>query len=1181
MLLSHALSLAPLLLVFPPQDEPDFVPLLDGTLDHWHGDRRFWSLEDGVLVGRSTPETPCAASTYLIWTGGLLGDFELRLRFRITGGDSGVQFRGRQVGDFGVAGYQADIEHEHGRTGGLLERDGRGELASRGQAVSYAPDGARAVRRFAEDAELRAAIHGGQWNEYRIRAVGERIELWVNGRRTVEVDDRDEQRTRLSGILALELHAGPPMRVEFADLLLLDLGGAEEPPATPEPHWIWSSDEPRDEQAMWTCNSLTVGPEVERATLWGSCDDHCEVFLNGIEVAESHEWTVPFRVDVTDHLREGINALAAWGRNDGGPAALWLELVVEYADGRAEALVTDDTWLVSPAPSAGWQEADGAREGWKPATSFGELGVEPWGTPTATFDGVGASALVAEELELPVGFAAELVYSVPRGKRGSWVSLTFDPQGRAIACDQYGSLYRLTPPPLGEADGAPQVERIDVELGSAHGLLCAFDSLYVVVGEGREAGLYRVRDTDGDDHYDSVEYLKHLRGSGEHGPHAVILHPDGRSLVIVGGNHTALPEGIARSRPTQVWAEDQLLPRRPDPNGHAAGVMAPGGWIVRTDPDGREWELFCMGFRNAYDIAFDPDDELFTFDSDMEWDVGLPWYRPTRICHAVSGADFGWRHGSGKWPEYSPDSLPAVVDVGLSSPTGVTFGTETAFHGSYRAALFAADWSYGTIYAVHLEPRGASFTGTVEPFVRGKPFPVTDLAVGPDGALYVTTGGRRTQSGLYRIYSQREPAPRPGPTQSGFRSARRVIERNHGLGVPSAFWSELGSADRFIAHAARTAIEQTAPEHWAERALAEDNPRIALQALIALARTHAGDYGERILERLLDFPLESWESELVLPWARLYGLALARVGAPEEALAARFVERLDALFPTGRDALDRELLRLLVYLQAPSVAEEGVQRLEAAATQEEAIHHAFTLRTLEAGWTLPLRRRYFGWLNEVGPTLSGGHSLKKYVEGIRADAIERLPDELRAWPDLLAPPPAAPETRTIEATFVHAWTMDELVPHLEATKRGRDFESGTVAYLKATCAECHIIGGAGGGNGPDLTGAGSRFSARDLLEAIVRPSATISDQYQETEVLTKDEIMHVGRIVEDGEEYLVLRTLQDELVEIDRADVALRRAHPLSRMPSGLLDTLTRGEILDLLAYCLAGASADDPAFDD
>ena len=117
-----------------------------------------------------------------------------------------------------------------------------------------------------------------------------------------------------------------------------------------------------------------------------------------------------------------------------------------------------------------------------------------------------------------------------------------------------------------------------------------------------------------------------------------------------------------------------LLPRLWDARGHARGKLAPGGWIARTDPEGKVWELVSNGYRNEYDIAFNKNGELFTYDADMEWDVGTPWYRPTRVNHVISGGEFGWRSGTGKWPTYYPDSLGRVVDVGPGSPTGIGFG---------------------------------------------------------------------------------------------------------------------------------------------------------------------------------------------------------------------------------------------------------------------------------------------------------------------------------------------------------------------------------------------------------------------------------------------------------------------------------------------------------------------------
>ena len=257
--------------------------------------------------------------------------------------------------------------------------------------------------------------------------------------------------------------------------------------------------------------------------------------------------------------------------------------------------------------------------------------------------------------------------------------------------DQYGSLYRVTLPALDAKDEKLDIEMIDVPLGEAHGLLWAFDSLYVMVNHGKvfESGLYRVTDTNNDDKLDKVEQLLKIKGGGEHGPHAVVLSPDGKSLYIVAGNATRLPE-LTGSLVPRIWGEDNLLPRMVDGSGFMTDEKAPGGFICRVSPDGKQCDLVSMGYRNPFDIAFNRDGELFTYDSDMEWDVNLPWYRPTRVLHATSGSDFGYRNGAGKWPPYYIDSLPPVVNVGPGSPTGVTFGYGARFPPSTKTRCTCA-----------------------------------------------------------------------------------------------------------------------------------------------------------------------------------------------------------------------------------------------------------------------------------------------------------------------------------------------------------------------------------------------------------------------------------------------------------------------------------------------------------
>src|SRR4051794_35842390 len=379
---------------------------------------------------------------------------------------------------------------------------------------------------------------------------------------------------------------------------------------------------------------------------------------------------------------------------------------------------------------------------------------KPATAPVAAQQPKGKAPAPGEFATLP-GFKVEKVFAVPNpkgeGAMGSWVSLTADDKGRLIASDEgKNGIFRITPGKVG-TDKAAKVEKIPAKITAAQGLLWHKDTLYVVCNGGPGSGLYRVTSSKNDDQLDKVEKLKAIQGNGEHGPHAVRLAPDGKSLYVVCGNHTK-PVESEHSRVPKNWAEDHLLPRQWDPRGHAVGILAPGGYVARTDFDGSKWEIFTTGYRNAYDFAFNADGEMFVYDSDMEWDMGMPWYRPTRVCHATSGSEFGWRSGSGVWPNYYVDSLPAMIDIGPGSPVGVEFGYGAKFPAKYQKALYICDWTFGTMYAIHTEPDGSTYKATKEEFLSRTPLPLTDVVINPaDGAMYFTIGGRGAQSELFRV----------------------------------------------------------------------------------------------------------------------------------------------------------------------------------------------------------------------------------------------------------------------------------------------------------------------------------------------------------------------------------------------------------------------------------------------
>lgn len=787
-------------------------------------------------------------------------------------------------------------------------------------------------------------------------------------------------------------------------------------------------------------------------------------------------------------------------------------------------------------------------------------------------------------LRIADGFELNPLYRVP-GEQGSWVSLTVDPKGRLIASDQYGKLYRIT---LDAAGNLSRVQAIPVELGRAHGLLCAFGSLYVMAhqGDGKPSGLYRVTDSNNNDEYDKVELLREIGGEGEHGPHAIVLSPDGKSLYICAGNHTQVPE-LSDSRVPRNWQEDQLLPRMWDAGGHAVGIMAPGGWVIKTDPDGKSMELVSSGYRNEYDIAFDPNGELFTFDSDMEWDVGLPWYRPTRVCHVTSGSEFGWRSGSGKWPTYYPDSLPPVIDIGTASPTGVVFGTGAKFPAKYQHALFISDWSYGILYAIHLQPDGASFKAEREVFCTAPGLAVTDLVVHPNGAMYFLIGGRQSQSALFRIdYRGSEstaPASYPEPTEAAL--IRRHLESFHQAGPEQAAqvvkeaWPMLKHEDRFVRYAARVAIERMPVASWRDLIWKEQDAQAILEGCLALTRCGQPEDQMPILTKLHELQSAGLSRDQRLHLLRTVGLSFMRLGEPSPEVCTAVDEALDPLFPSGDPLFDREICRLLVAVQSPHVAAKAVDLLVNGKNQEEQIMLAYCLRPLRAGWTAELRQKYFQWFLTAGG-FRGGNSLRGYLQNIRAEATAVLSDAEKQQYAVLANQPieqVQPKLPEETRAVVKNWSLDDFTGLSETDWQGRNLKNGEQMFVVGQCYKCHQISGSGGSVGPDLTAAGRRFNPHDLLETLIDPSKEVSDQYRATTFQLDDGRLVTGRIANlAGGTYMVQTNMLDpgNFTNLNVANIEDRKPSTVSMMPKGLLDTMTREDVLDLLAYLRSTAAA-------
>jgi type 1 glutamine amidotransferase len=203
-------------------DPSGFKNLFNGQdLSGWDGNPKFWSVKDGTITGQTTVENPTQGNTFLIWRYGTVEDFELRFSYRMVGGNSGVQYRSKDLGDWVAGGYQADIEAGKNFSGILYEEKGRGILARRGQKSVVGADGkVNVVGSVGDSDEIQAAIKHEDWNDYVVIAQGNHLVHKINGRITSEVTDDQAEKRSASGILALQLHAGPPMTVQFRNIQL-------------------------------------------------------------------------------------------------------------------------------------------------------------------------------------------------------------------------------------------------------------------------------------------------------------------------------------------------------------------------------------------------------------------------------------------------------------------------------------------------------------------------------------------------------------------------------------------------------------------------------------------------------------------------------------------------------------------------------------------------------------------------------------------------------------------------------------------------------------------------------------------------------------------------------------------------------------------------------------------------
>lgn len=888
---------------------------------------------------------------------------------------------------------------------------------------------------------------------------------------------------------------------------------------------------------------------------------------------------------------------------------------------------------------------------------------------------------------VPTGFFVEAVADADLV--GSLIQLTFDAQGRPVVSKERSHPVRLVD---SDGDGffdSEQVVSHDVE--NCQGIWFDGSTLYAncTNPDDGEACLFRLPDDDGDGVADAREIVVQFTGRiGEHGPHDIRRAPDG-SVTVLLGNHTFIPaERIAEESPMRRHKESQLLDRYMDARGHAVGRRAPGGALFRIERGGETFSLLFGGFRNPYNHAYNYDGEVFTFDSDMEWDLNLPWYREVRSVHGVPAADYGWRTGSGKFPAYYLDSLPPVDDLGRGSPVGVDFYHSYAYPAEFFDGFLQGDWSRGRVVLSKFEKAGATYklAKPATDFIYGEPLNVTDLEIGPDGLVYFTTGGRRTQGGLYRVAYigdrantdwrpdsgilsiVRQPQPLSSFSHAYFQSKKSEMEEawgsdlqalvrdgqaetsdrkqalhllqrygpkpdallirsaysspdpdlraaaiyvvgQHGSDRAKAIAAEalrdgdplvrrraaealvrmgdpafaetadlyalLRDEDRFVRWAGRVALESIPRSSWEGLVLDESEPMASAAGMLALVRTSRRRIElEPVFEKALSMLRQhSLDPEAELSLLRVFHLACLEIEAGCRAsLRNQLYEFIAPRFPSTDERLNREYAITMAYANRPEAIDKILEEIpQGEDNQALQIHYIYALREIKNGWTAVQKGRLLTWFQKA-KEWRGGASFPGFINRLFDSSLEFFDPQERVAAYAVVPDYAPVDDEQLLASLNAR--AGHVRPSVFARKRGSslyseqeifeymmydpmttlaDSEAGLEVFEEA-CGKCHRYGDVGKDYGPDLSTIANRFTRRDLLEATLWPSRTISDQYTGWRIETNDDVYSAMISFEDEESVTMLIPDLDQPVTISRDSIVHMRVSEISIMPEGLLD---------------------------
>ena len=930
--------------------------------------------------------------------------------------------------------------------------------------------------------------------------------------------------------------------------------------------WIWEN---RGSRRFDTAEIFDLPSSPKTARLKCAVD-FCTatVWLNDEVACDFHGSTRLQMVDAARFLKQGSNQIRLSAKRIDGPAAIAYELEIVMEDGREQIVRSSD--------------CESYNTGRKPFRHqfFGDIAHEPWWSikrspNVSVFDEYnqweeavsGSAAKEFASFQIPDGFEIELVYSA-KLEHGSWVSMATDDQGRILLGKEDTGIQRLTIPKDTESD--PIIETLNTTLEGVQGLWLSADGL--IASANRSQGLYRLNRSSDGSPFGNVTLLQKTAGSqGDHGRHDLVQDAKGR-IYVIHGDSVQIPDNFT----SLVPATNEFQNKKPK-----------AGHVIQTDVGGTTWNVFCSGLRNPYGLTINDVGECFTFDADAERHTGLPWYRPTRIVHLMRGIDYGWRSPEIPWPGYLPDTIPPIARIGRGSPTSLKFAYASNFPPAYRRALIALDWSYGRILVVHLVPKGSTYSAHAEVLVRGRPFSVCDLDFADDGSMLVITGGRDTQSRLYRIrYVGSRANVGPDSQQVLDRSKYSEKMREHRRQIESLYdeqgpmiihraWNNLSHPDLGIRSAARILLEHQPPSTWQDRLWNEKKPKVALPALLALARTGKPELFPKIHQTLHSLSLTGVpELQIAIRIESLVDRNRPR--SDERSMAIR--ETFDSRFPTGKRSVDRELCRLLVEHRSEVVVDRTLDVLAQETNQIDNFHYLVCLADATAGWNTARHDEFFRLLRGAKLFITD-EGLDDRIQRLFDKSIRQVAVSRRAgYRDLFATNSADSDAQVKSLPFINRWTVSEIMRQLRDAERSTNVKNGGQVFTVANCNRCHRFGITGRTFGPDLSTVASRFSRKHILEQIVEPSKTVSSQYRNyTIALTNGKVFN-GQVVYNGFRKSILRVATDPMalhdtIEFKKDDIESFHESAVSPMPERLLDTLSIEQIADLLAYLESGVN--------